>query len=125
MVAQYFLKTLLPGFMLSYVYWKTKSTLTTIMIHGFRNFTFMVAFSYSGSSPRALHILRPELQILWSAGEVLLALAFVEQLIPGKDEVLGLFRIRIEETGDDFVFQDCGGGKREEKEGTLSRDFHQ
>jgi membrane protease YdiL (CAAX protease family) len=104
MIVLYFLKILLSGFMLAYIYWKTKSTLATIMIHGFRNFTFVVAFSYSGLNPRALHMLRPELQILWSVGEVLLAVLLLGQDLPNKDELGEMFRMIIKKTGDHFSF---------------------
>jgi len=43
MVLLNFLEMFVPGFMLSFIYWKTRSTLTTIAVHGFRNFVFTVA----------------------------------------------------------------------------------
>ena len=80
-----FLQMFIPGFMLSLVYWKTRSTLTTTAIHGLRNFVFSIALLFSGLDARGMHLARPGVQILWRTIEVLLALVMSRILFSGGD----------------------------------------
>ena len=82
MVLLNFFEMLVPGFMLSMIYWKTRSTLTTIAVHGFRNFIFAVAMEYSGLGARETHLIHPVVQILWRSCEVLVALLLLRLLFP-------------------------------------------
>lgn len=86
MVLLNFLEMLLPGLMLSYIYWVRRSTLTTIAVHGLGNFLFVIAVSYSGLDARGLHQIRPGIQILWSMGGILLAVLLTHRLFPGEEE---------------------------------------
>lgn len=89
MVLVNFVEMLLPGFMLAFIYWKTRSTLTTIAVHGLHNFLFVIAVSYSGLSSRTLHMLRPGLQILWSVVEILFVVFITGLLFPGGERGSG------------------------------------
>lgn len=82
MVLLNFLEMAVSGFMLSLVYWKTRSTLTTIAVHGTRNFLFTLAISYSGLTAPELHHLHPMLQILWGVMEIITVIILMRILFP-------------------------------------------
>jgi|GEM_PF-1730167 len=96
----HFMKMFVPGFMLAFIYWRTHNTLTTIAVHGFRNFLFMIAVSYSGLDAKGLHQLRPGLQILWSVAELLLVVCLVGQLFPGVERKSGDLGLKAAEAQD-------------------------
>lgn len=71
-----------PGLMFSLIYWKTRSTPTSIAVHGLRNFIFSIASEYSGLGDRGMHLIHPSVQILWRSFEVLLTLLLLRLLFP-------------------------------------------
>lgn len=94
MVLLNFLQMFIPGFMLSLIYWKTRSALTTTAVHGLRNFAFSIALLFSGLDAREMHLARPGIQILWRTIEVLLALVILRILFSGGDISKGNIVVR-------------------------------
>jgi len=82
-----FVEMLIPGFVLSYIYWKTRSTFTTIAVHGLRNFVFAISSSYTVVSAKEIHILQPGLQMIWSSFEIGLVMLFFELLYPHEPRI--------------------------------------
>ena len=83
-----FVEMLISGFVLSYIYWKTRSTFTTIAVHGLRNFLFGISSSYIGVSAKEIHMLQPGLQMIWSTFELLLVFVYLKLLYPGEKRLL-------------------------------------
>lgn len=83
------LQMFIPGFVLSLIYWKTRSALTTTAVHGLRNFVFSIALLFSGLDAREMHLARPGIQILWRTMELLLALLMLRVLFSGGDTSKG------------------------------------
>jgi membrane protease YdiL (CAAX protease family) len=69
-----FVQTGLVGFALGYVYWRSRSILTTIAIHGLNNFVTGALPVLSGVSYRELFFNQTPFQILWLVGQVGLTL---------------------------------------------------
>jgi membrane protease YdiL (CAAX protease family) len=66
-----FFQTALAGFMLGCVYWWTGSVLTTIALHGLRNFVLLsLILRLSGVTVAELRAIRMPLQLLWLVGEM-------------------------------------------------------
>lgn len=90
-----FLEVLLAGLMLSYIYWVTRSTLTTIAVHGLGNFMFVIAGSLYGLGARELHQLRPGVQILWSGVGMLLTVMLTHLLFNDREQEERLKKLKI------------------------------
>jgi len=69
-----FVQTGLVGFALGYVYWRSRSVLTTIAIHGLNNFVTAAFPVLSGVSYRELFFSQTAFQFLWLGGQVGLTL---------------------------------------------------
>jgi membrane protease YdiL (CAAX protease family) len=71
-VAVRFFETGLAGFALGYVYWRSKSVLSTIAIHGLNNFVITGVFPLlSGLSAQHLVFNQIHFHILWLVGQVI------------------------------------------------------
>jgi len=60
----HFVQVGLPGFMLSYVYWRMGSVLTTIALHGLRNFAWSVSLRLGDVTAAQMHASQIPFQLL-------------------------------------------------------------
>ena len=65
-----FAQTGLLGFVLGYVYWRSKCLPITIALHGVSNFTLSLSLRLSGLSAGELMVDEMGFQLLWLAGQV-------------------------------------------------------
>lgn len=66
----HFVQVGLAGFVLGYVYWQTGSVLTTIVLHGLRNFAWVVSLRLGNITPAQMHVSQTPFQLLWLVGQV-------------------------------------------------------
>ncbi len=83
----YFAQVGLAGFMLGYVYWRTGSVLTTIALHGLRNFAWSVGLRLGDVTAAQMHASQMGFQLLWLAGQVGLMLLICQALFGGSRRV--------------------------------------
>jgi len=88
----YFVLTGLAGFMLGYVYWRTGSVLTTIAIHGLRNFAWGVSLRLGGVTAARMHVSQTAFQLLWLLAQVGLMLLLCRALF--SEPRSGMMRLR-------------------------------
>ena len=81
----YFVQVGLAGFMLGYVYWWTGSVLTTIALHGLRNFAWGVSLRLGGVTPAQMHVSQVPFQLLWLMAQVGLLLPLCQVLFERKE----------------------------------------
>jgi membrane protease YdiL (CAAX protease family) len=79
-VLLHLLEMTVRGFTLAIIYWRTRSTPTTIAVHGLRNVAFTIAAATAGLTAGEMHLIQPGAQLLWRAAEALLAWALARWL---------------------------------------------
>jgi len=82
----HFVQVGLSGFMLGYVYWRTGSVLTTIALHGLRNFTWSVSLRLGDVTAAQMHASQMLFQLLWLAGQVGLMLLICRAIFGDEKE---------------------------------------
>ncbi|MGD1997175.1 MAG: CPBP family intramembrane metalloprotease [Anaerolineae bacterium] len=79
------LQTGLSGFMLGYVYWRTRSVPATIAVHGLRNFALTLTGYLSDLPPAQILASQIPFQLAWLMGQVVLMVLAVRLLFGGGD----------------------------------------
>lgn len=75
-----FVQAGLGGFVFGYVYWRTGSALTTIVVHGLNNFSFSLSQQLSGLTGWQVITNGMALQLVWLIGQVGLVLVLCDVL---------------------------------------------
>jgi len=82
----YFAQVGLAGFMLGYVYWRTGSVLTTIALHGLRNFAWSVSLRLGDVAAAQMHASQMPFQLLWLVAQVGLMLLICRAIFGDEKE---------------------------------------
>lgn len=84
-----FAQTGLSGFILGYIYWRTKSVPTTIALHGLWNFGASLALHLSGLPTSPFPPDQMLFHLLWLGGEGMLTALICQALFPQKRTATG------------------------------------
>jgi membrane protease YdiL (CAAX protease family) len=74
------------GFALGYVYWRARSVLTTIAIHGLNNFATGLFLFWTGVAAQEMLFDQPVVQLLWLSGQAGLTMLLARVFFDGRGE---------------------------------------